>query len=213
MLHSIHLFSSDRYWLEHLQMVLTGSMPELRRHCHQDLSVLQALRQCPDNHIVVVDCSTLATVDLTQFKTCAWQWLAVCDSDGDEVQIQMLLDGYAGVVAKSMPLDRYPRVLRGLIKSEIWFSRQVTAFAIRRYQQSTPSSPETMLFMLSQMDLTKRQKQLVQQILQGKSNQEIADTLFISVHTVKSHVSQLLAKFGVESRQGLIKELLQYETH
>jgi NarL family two-component system response regulator LiaR len=37
-------------------------------------------------------------------------------------------------------------------------------------------------------------------IAQGKTNQEIADELFIGIKTVKTHVSNVLSKLGVEDR-------------
>lgn len=50
-----------------------------------------------------------------------------------------------------------------------------------------------------------KQEHLVQQlILAGKSNKEIAAELFVSVHTVKSHITSLYSKLGVKSRKELI---------
>src|SRR5699024_4866574 len=43
-------------------------------------------------------------------------------------------------------------------------------------------------------DLTNREKEVLLEIAQGKSNQEIADELFITLKTVKTHVSNILSK-------------------
>lgn len=48
--------------------------------------------------------------------------------------------------------------------------------------------------------LTPRQNQVLRLILDAKVNKEIANDLHISVRTAKFHVSNLLAKFGVDSR-------------
>lgn len=48
--------------------------------------------------------------------------------------------------------------------------------------------------------LTNREKEVLQLIAQGQSNQEIADQLFISLKTVKTHVSNILAKLDVSDR-------------
>ena len=42
--------------------------------------------------------------------------------------------------------------------------------------------------------------EVLRMMASGKSNQEIADTLFLSVGTVKVHVTRILAKLGVKSR-------------
>ena len=49
-------------------------------------------------------------------------------------------------------------------------------------------------------ELTNREREVLQLIAQGKSNQEIATELFITLKTVKTHVSNILAKLDVEDR-------------
>ena len=49
-------------------------------------------------------------------------------------------------------------------------------------------------------ELTNREREVLDLIAQGKSNQEIAEILFITLKTVKTHVSNILAKLGVEDR-------------
>ena len=49
-------------------------------------------------------------------------------------------------------------------------------------------------------ELTNREREVLDLIAQGKSNQEIADELFITLKTVKTHVSNILAKLDVDDR-------------
>ena len=49
-------------------------------------------------------------------------------------------------------------------------------------------------------ELTNREQEILLLIAQGMSNQEIADELFITLKTVKTHVSNILAKLEVEDR-------------
>ena len=48
--------------------------------------------------------------------------------------------------------------------------------------------------------MTNREHEILMLIAQGKSNQEIADELFITLKTVKTHVSNILAKLDVDDR-------------
>ena len=48
--------------------------------------------------------------------------------------------------------------------------------------------------------LTRRENEVLQQLALGKSNQEIAEALFIADKTVRTHVSNILSKLGVSSR-------------
>lgn len=49
-------------------------------------------------------------------------------------------------------------------------------------------------------DLTARESEVLKEIAKGLSNQEIADELYISLKTVKTHVSNILSKLQVEDR-------------
>lgn len=51
--------------------------------------------------------------------------------------------------------------------------------------------------------LTKREQMILDGILKGMANKEIANALNLSVRTVKFHVSSVLLKFGVKSRSEL----------
>ena len=49
-------------------------------------------------------------------------------------------------------------------------------------------------------ELTEREREVLRLIAEGKENAQIAEELFISVQTVKNHVSNILAKLEVENR-------------
>jgi non-specific serine/threonine protein kinase len=53
---------------------------------------------------------------------------------------------------------------------------------------------------LNDLGLTQREREVLRMMASGKSNQEIADALFVSQGTVKVHVTHILAKLGVKSR-------------
>ena len=53
---------------------------------------------------------------------------------------------------------------------------------------------------LKRLNLTKREYQILKLLVQGDSNAEIADQLFLSLSTIKTHVSNLYAKINVKNR-------------
>jgi DNA-binding CsgD family transcriptional regulator/MFS family permease len=61
-------------------------------------------------------------------------------------------------------------------------------------------------------ELTAREHEVLQQILSGKSNREIACTLFISENTVKTHARNIFSKCDVGSRTELISTLLKNQS-
>lgn len=60
--------------------------------------------------------------------------------------------------------------------------------------------------------LTVREQEVLQLILSGKSNREIAGDLFISENTVKTHARSIFSKYDVSSRAELISTLLKNQT-
>jgi two-component system, NarL family, response regulator LiaR len=60
-------------------------------------------------------------------------------------------------------------------------------------------------------DLTEREKEVLNLVVQGQSNQQIADALVISLATVKSHISSILSKLQVSSRSEAIAFALKHK--
>ena len=56
----------------------------------------------------------------------------------------------------------------------------------------------------SHSPLTNRETEILQHLLQGKTNHEIAEAQFVSIHTIKTHLKNLFLKFDVENRGQLI---------
>jgi DNA-binding NarL/FixJ family response regulator len=67
---------------------------------------------------------------------------------------------------------------------------------IRAHRDATPA--------VEAWPLTERETAVLRLLRQGRSNQEIADALDISVHTARTHVSRVLAKLYVRSRWQLL---------
>jgi DNA-binding CsgD family transcriptional regulator len=64
--------------------------------------------------------------------------------------------------------------------------------------------------------LTPRERQVADEIMEGRTNKEIAKTLGVSYETVKEHVQHILVKYGVDRRElvaiRLMKEKLTGES-
>jgi DNA-binding NarL/FixJ family response regulator len=63
------------------------------------------------------------------------------------------------------------------------------------------------------IELTKREKEVLIQILKEKSTKEIASTLFLTVKTIESHRSSLFTKFNVRNVSGLVKRAVLHGYH
>ncbi|MCA1841953.1 MAG: response regulator transcription factor [Actinobacteria bacterium] len=54
--------------------------------------------------------------------------------------------------------------------------------------------------------LTRKELEVLARLAEGRSNREIADALFVTTATVKTHLGHIYAKLGVESRQAAVAE-------
>ena len=89
--------------------------------------------------------------------------------------------------------DTQAEALCQAIKAAAAGQVQLTPKAAARLMQavSTPESPEA---------LTERETEVLRLLAQGQSNKQIARLLNNTEHTIKSHVSRILSKLGVQSR-------------
>lgn len=58
--------------------------------------------------------------------------------------------------------------------------------------------------LIARYGITRREREIIKEVCSGKSNQEIADTLFISLQTVKDHTHRIYLKMEIKSRVQLI---------
>ncbi|MBS1401941.1 MAG: response regulator transcription factor [Oscillospiraceae bacterium] len=77
----------------------------------------------------------------------------------------------------------------------------------KEFDTNTPISDAT----LKRLGLTNRECQMIDYITIGLSNQEIAEKMFISVNTVKIHISNIFRKVNVKSRVELLDKLYKLE--
>jgi NarL family two-component system response regulator LiaR len=61
------------------------------------------------------------------------------------------------------------------------------------------------------VDLTEREQEVLNLVVQGNSNQQIGETLVISLATVKAHISNILSKLQVSSRSEAIAFAIKHK--
>lgn len=206
---NIAIVSKDQKRKRALEQQLGLSFPEAKIH---SVSTIQNLEpyQATSNNLVVYDSTANGQIGAGVIQRVGGTWLNLAADVSDIVEMQSLVDGFSGVASVQSSVDSYPRIIRCLSAGEIWYSRQVIAFAIRQYQEHSITSEEMLEFTISNLELTGREKELVKLMVRGQSNQEIADYLCISIHTVKTHVSRILGKLNVNSRNELQGVLNSY---
>lgn len=113
----------------------------------------------------------------------------------DDKVIAAIEAGASTYILKTMASEELVQVLRGAWKGMQVMDREVSQALTRGLRQRTMQGAED--------DLTEREREVLLLIADGKSNQDIAEELHISVKTVKTHVSNLLMKCELEDRTQL----------
>ncbi len=75
---------------------------------------------------------------------------------------------------------------------------------ISKYEMGSKDSKADLEKLFKKYDISKREKEIVELLLEGKSNREIAEALFISGNTVKTHVKNIYRKLEVKNRVQLV---------
>ena len=109
----------------------------------------------------------------------------------DEKVYPAIEAGAAGYLLKTSTAHEIADAIRATYRGESVLEPEVTHKMMERLTKQEPVLHE---------DLTNREHEILMLIAQGKSNQEIADELFITLKTVKTHVSNILAKLDVDDR-------------
>jgi DNA-binding NarL/FixJ family response regulator len=112
--------------------------------------------------------------------------------------------GAAGYLLKSEPPERIAAFLRGIAHGEAALSGAVARSLMERVREGgrLSSVPEDVAAVLSA-----REVEVLLLLDEHLSTEEIAARLFISEHTVRSHVKSLLRKLGVSSRREALERL------
>jgi DNA-binding CsgD family transcriptional regulator len=84
----------------------------------------------------------------------------------------------------------------------------ITYLTIRENKAENEQAPaQSKLSLFLGYDLTEREAETALLIIQGKNNQQIADSLYISTSTVKTHIHKIFQKMNVGSRKELLKKM------
>lgn len=116
--------------------------------------------------------------------------------DDDEKVFDAIRAGAKGYILKNANSEEFLKLLRGVITEGAALSPQITERVISAIAKSP--KPKNIN---SKITLTNREKEVLKIISEGKMDKEIAKTLSISLHTVKSHVRNILSKLKVENRR------------
>jgi DNA-binding NarL/FixJ family response regulator len=141
----------------------------------------------------------LAATEALRARPQAPQIIVLTTFDADDHVLRALRAGAAGFLLKDTPPPEILRAIRLVAAGEAMLSPGVTRRLISHVADDGVAGRRTRACELLDR-LTDREREVAIAIGQGKSNAEIAAELYMSVATVKAHVSRLLQKLDLDNR-------------
>ena len=116
--------------------------------------------------------------------------IAMTSFEEEQLVQGVLAAGAISYLIKNVTSDELAKAIRDAASGRSTLSPEAARVLI----QATRPTPQPLF------DLTEREKEVLNLVVQGQSNQQIADALVISLATVKAHISSILSKLQVSSR-------------
>ncbi len=124
---------------------------------------------------------------------------------GDETAFALLRLGVKGLLTYAEAARTLPQALQTVAGSGLWIGRSL----LSRFVDSALCNVPLRIYATGYEGLTRRERQVLEAVLDNLSNKEIARRLQMSERTAKFHVSNLLTKHGVRRRADLLFRALQ----
>ncbi len=151
--------------------------------------------------LILLDCAGFSMEELLQeaggedspFMTASVALFNV--PEDSSMELEALNTGIRGVFYRNASFKILIKGVNAMLDNELWFSREaMSAFLLGK--QNRPVEPVTD----SQGELSQREREILLMLAAGATNKDIAQKLFLSLNTIKSHIYNIYRKIDVPNR-------------
>lgn len=175
---------------------------------------IEKARTCkPDVILMDIGLPDISGVNATKkiLETNPEQKIVMLTSHCDENEIFNSLSAGANAYAlKDINTELLVMVIKSVKDGAIWLDSKIVPILRSKssYNFIPPKSTSRASFKAQHSNLTEREYEVLKLVVDGKSNNEIAETLTISEHTAKAHVCNIIQKLVVDDRtQAAVKAI------
>jgi DNA-binding NarL/FixJ family response regulator len=118
--------------------------------------------------------------------------------------IEMFRAGASGYLLKDCEFDELVKAIRVVIDNKTYISPAISDVVVENYMRQSPDAKESAFSVLS-----KREREVLQLLTEGKPTKQIARRLHISAKTVEVHRLNLMGKLKIDSIAQLTKYAIQ----
>ncbi|MFO7868357.1 MAG: response regulator transcription factor [Bacteroidales bacterium] len=165
----------------------------------------------PDIILMDINLPDITGIELTQRITETYPDISVVMLSmhmGSDFILNSIESGARGYVSKTISQEELIRAIYTVADGNEYYSDEVSEVLLKNYisqTKKTAQQPEQI-----EVNLTRREVEILTLFAQGLSNKEIAAQLFISVRTVESHKNNIMQKLNVKSSVDLVKYAIKH---
>ena len=119
--------------------------------------------------------------------------------DTPETVVDGLRAGAAGYLLKDCSAEELCSAVRAVARGQVLLQTSSAAQLLASLSLSPAAQPPSQ-FPADNLGLTEREREVLQLVVQGRNNTEIANALFVSEATVKTHINHIFSKLGARDR-------------
>ena len=155
-----------------------------------------------NKHFLLVDCLGEKKTDPWQFyqfdviSTSNRFFMAFYNVNAQsDIEKKAIDEGVHGLFYQEESFKVLPKAIAAILSGELWFTRKTMSKFIHSGTHSNGRVSTDMVCCL-----TEREREILIRVATGTANQQIADDLYISLHTVKTHIYNIYKKIHVKNR-------------
>lgn len=158
---------------------------------------VEELSKC---EILLVD---LAHSKIPGVKGAPYKLIALTTVPKFEEALVLLQSGVRGYGNRKMLTENLAQLVNTVSSGQLWMPPEILVQLIGQLEPAPESTPKSKLF----DRLSKREKEVADYVVKGLSNQIIAEKMYVSLRTVKAHLSSIYEKTGIKNRLELAVKL------
>ncbi|MBA5760811.1 response regulator transcription factor [Vibrio sp. 404] len=199
--------------IKNTNLVLLGHLNIQNRVLYDTLAKVQGisvtLKSCEDfnmtnkmdnNDVLLIEFSDIEGIN----NLLEVGMLIIYNIPDDVSEVQLIkMKNLKGVLFKSSSHEHLIKCIEHVSQGGMWLPRQLMVAMLKNLLITTAPSHDILDL------LTRREQQILQRLVNGYSNQQIADELFVTESTVKTHVYKLYRKINVRCRREAISLMKQ----
>lgn len=164
--------------------------------------VLKSIK--PDVIITDISMPEISGIDIAKYVSENYpeiKILILSMHSNEEFITKALSAGANGYLPKDTSMDELLKAINTIYTGDNYFNKEISDTILKSIINKSKSAKEN----AKNETLTKREKEIINLVVDGLTNKGIADKLFISIRTVDSHKNNIMQKLNLKSSVELVK--------